>query len=69
MSAEMEEVSAAIANIADVSRKMSNETQTIAQAAEEQLASMEQLRQSADELEKMSRQLKEDLSRFVLREI
>lgn len=46
-----------------------NETQTIAQAAEEQLASMEQLRQSADELEKMSRQLKEDLSRFVLREI
>jgi len=68
LSAEMEEVSASIAEIAGISHKTSQEAGVIAQAAEEQLASMEQIRRSAERLEKISRELKDDMGRFVLRE-
>ena len=68
LSAEMEEVSASIAEIAGIARKTSQEAGVIAQAAEEQLANMEQVRRSAERLESMSRELKDDMGRFVLRE-
>jgi methyl-accepting chemotaxis protein len=68
MSAEMEQVSAAISEISGISRKTSHEAENMAQAAEEQLASMEQLHRSAQTLETMSLQLKDDMSRFVLRD-
>jgi methyl-accepting chemotaxis protein len=68
MSAEMEQVSAAISEISGISRKTSQEAESMAQAAEEQLASMEQLHRSAQSLETMSLQLKDDMSRFVLRD-
>jgi len=68
LSAEMEEVSASIAEIAGIARNTSQEAGVIAQAAEEQLANMEQIRRSAEQLERMSRELKDDMGRFVLRE-
>ena len=68
LSAEMEEVSASIAEIAGIAHKTSQETGVIAQAAEAQLATMEQIRHSAGKLEQMSRELRDDMDRFVLRE-
>lgn len=66
LSAEMEEVSASFAEIAGIAGKTSREAGVIAQAAEEQLASMEQIRRSAEKLEKMSRELRDDMGKFVL---
>jgi len=66
MSAEMQEVTSSIAEVAHISELNSNEAETMAAAAQEQLASMEQIEYSAKELKQVSAQLQDDLSKFIL---
>ncbi|MGO4544893.1 methyl-accepting chemotaxis protein [Paenibacillus sp. 2TAB23] len=66
ISAGMEEVTATIGEVAGVSRKTSSEAVTMAAAAEQQLASMEEIQTSSESLRKLSQQLQDDMSQFVL---
>lgn len=62
MSAEMEEVTATMNEVNTIALRNSEEAETMAAAAEEQLASMEQIDNSAQNLCQLAKQLQEQLS-------
>lgn len=66
MSAGTEEISASISELAHISRQSSGNSQNVAAASEEQLASMGDISAAAVDLNSMARSLKETVSKFKL---
>lgn len=66
MSAGTQEVAASIGEIARIARDSSSGLQTVAAATEEQLASMEQVAHSSEELDRMATSLNSSVSKFKL---
>jgi len=66
MSAEVEEVSATMSEVNTIALRNNEEAEMMAAATEEQLASMEMMNRSAQQLRKLAKNLEEQLSKFTL---